>query len=85
MVWSLFLIHNTLPRLFFTTSFTAISHVDSFSLSPISRSFFSSISLFLFVYFTSSPLPVFTFFLLFCHLFSVYIFSNLNPVMEEKE
>lgn len=74
MVWSLFLIHNTLPRLFFTTSFTAISHVDSFSVSPISRSFFSSISLFLFVYFTSSPLPVFTFFYCFA-TFSLFIFS----------
>lgn len=78
-----FLIHNTLPRLFFTTPFTVTSHVSSIPLSPTSRSFFFSISLFLSVYFTSSPLLIFTIFLMFCHLFSVYVCSNLTPVTEE--
>lgn len=83
MDWSLFLIHNTRPGLFFTTPFTAISCVYSLP----SATLFSFLSLFLSVYFTPSSLLLFTtfFFFMFCHLFSVCIFSNLNLEVGEKE
>lgn len=70
--------------------FSSPPHSLSYPISTaflflLAAALFSFLSLFLSVYFHSSFLLVFTIFLMFCHLFSVYIFSNLNPVMGEKE